>query len=95
MTGRERIVKLEAEIKAKHPAWEIRVTDFSNKTVQGDFLELVISDCGVPVCGVAWGIGTYGYQADLLEFYGNKTKGFIKEDEALLMCEGEMECVRD
>lgn len=94
MTGRERIGKLENELREKHADWDIQVTDFSNKIVQGDFLELVIMDCGVPVCGVVWGIGTYGYQSDLLEFYGKKTKGFIKEDEALLLCEGEMECVR-
>ena len=95
MTGRERICKLEAEIKRNHPDWEVRMTDFSNKTVQGDFIEIVVSDCGVPICGVAWGIGTYGYQADLLEFYGNATKGFVKENEALLLIEKEMECVRD
>ena len=98
MTGIERIVSLFNRLKKDYPNKDIR---FKNETVyvgKNFFLKFKVSYWSnilgkdVQICDAIWGEGSYGYEDNLLEFYGNSEPiGNLTEREAYNLFKREIE----
>lgn len=85
-TGKERLERLYRRLKKNFPDKDIRFEDLSQNFPDGVLVRYKVSywerlfgkDC--QICDAVWGDGSYGYDANLLEFYeGFESEGYITE----------------
>lgn len=91
-TGKERLKKLYDMLKKAYPSLDIRFIDWrrdkdysvlSVEKYQVAYYETYYGN-EVQICDAIWGYGSYGYEQNLLEYYGGRTEpiGWIKERKA-------------
>ena len=95
LTGKDRLERLYKRLKTNYPDADIRFEDKSSG-IRGKYFKVSywfnVMGKDSQICDAIWGEGSYGYEENLLEFYGwSEPIGHITELKAYNLFKKEIE----